>query len=216
MTVDVEQGITLPPRSKNVVVVHCIKSQPFLTEDCEPRPIYGLSGVYATDCRTIPDIHGNFCISVLNVSNNPVLLHSRQCISTLTSLKGTMHQVCSQPETQWEGFATDITMGPCLCATEQNLLRSLVADYSRMFAVNTCKPTVVATMYHCIITDDSQPIRRKPYWTPYTWNSEVNDQIQQMLDNDIIPSVIFPMEFTCNPRKRRKTILCASSAIFVA
>ena len=186
VTVRVQRAINLPPRSENVVVVHCTKSQPLLTADFEPKPIHGLSGVYATDCRITPDIHGNFCISVLNVTNSPVLLHSRQCIGTLTSLNGTIHQVTSHSEPQWEGFATNITMGPCLSANEQNRLRHLVADYSRIFAANPRKPTVVTTMEHRIITDDSQPIRRKPYRIPYAWNSEVNDQIQQMLNNDII------------------------------
>ena len=111
MTVRVEQAITLPPRSKKVVVVHCSKSQPLLTADFESKPFHGLSGVYATDCRIIPDIHGNFCISILNVTNNPVHLHSRRCIGTLRSLNGTMHQVCSQSEAQLEGFATILQWG---------------------------------------------------------------------------------------------------------
>ena len=41
-------------------------------------------------------------------------------------------------------------------------------------------------MEHRIITDDTQPIRKKPYRIPYAWNHEVNTQVQQMLDNDII------------------------------
>jgi len=157
VTVRVEHAITLPPRSKNVVVVHCSKSQPLPTSDFEPKPIHGLSDVYATDCRIIRDIHGNFCISVLNVTNNPVHLHPRQCIGTLTSSNGTMHQVCSQSESQLEGFTTDITMGSCLSATKRNRLRNFVTAYSRIFAVNPRKPTVVTTMEHHIITEDSQP-----------------------------------------------------------
>ena len=97
-----------------------------------------------------------------------------------------MHQACSQSETQLESFAITITMRPCLSATEQNWLHHLVADYSRIFAVNPRKPTVVTTMEHRIITEHSQPIRRKPYRIPYAWNSEVNHQIPQMLNNAII------------------------------
>ena len=53
-TVRVQQAITLPPRSENVEIVHCAKSQPLLTADCEPKSIHGISGVYATDCRVVP------------------------------------------------------------------------------------------------------------------------------------------------------------------
>ncbi len=77
-------------------------------------------------------------------------------------------------------------MGSNLSEAEQIQLTRLISKYDNIFAVDPRKPTPVTTMEHRIITDDSQPIRRKPYRIPYALNGEVNTQIQQMLDNDII------------------------------
>ena len=51
-----------------------------------------------------------------------------------------------------------------------------------MFAPDPKKPKLVNNMQHHIITNDSQPVRVKPYRIRYAWNNEVNQQIQQMLD----------------------------------
>ena len=59
--------------------------------------------------------------------------------------------------------------------------------FSDVFASNPRKPSLVKTMEHRIITGDAQPVRQKPRRIPQAWNSEVNDQIQEMLENDIIP-----------------------------
>ena len=131
-TVRVQHSITLPPRSENVVIVHAAKSQPLLTADFEPKSIHGISGVYATDCRVIPDIEGKFHIPMLNVTSQPVFLHSRLCNGTLISLNNTLHQVSSHSEPHSEGSTPDITMEPCPSAIEQNLLCSLVAEYSHI------------------------------------------------------------------------------------
>ena len=77
-------------------------------------------------------------------------------------------------------------MGSTLSEDDQAQIKRLVAKYNDIFALNPRKPTVVTTMEHRIITEDSQPIRRKPYRIPYAWNEELSSQIQQMLDNDII------------------------------
>ena len=185
-TIHVQQAIILPSRSETIVIFHCTKSQSLLTADFEAKSMYGLSGVYAMDCQVIPDIEGKFHIPMLDVTNQPVFLRSRLCIGTLTSLTNTLHQVGSHSEPHSDGSTPDITMGPHLSAIEQNWLHCLLAEYSHIFAINLCKPTVVTTMEHCIITNDCQPIRQKPYCIPYEWNSEVNDQIQQMLDKYII------------------------------
>ncbi len=83
--VRVQHAVTLPPRSENVVIVHCPKSKPLLTADFEPAPIRGISGVYATNCRIIPDLNGIFQISMLNVTNQPVSLYTRTRVGTQTS-----------------------------------------------------------------------------------------------------------------------------------
>ena len=79
---------------------------------------------------------------MLNVTDQPVFLHSRLCIGTFTSLNSTLHQVSSHSEPHSEGSTPDITMGPRLPAIEQNRLSCLVAEYNHIFAVNPRKPTV--------------------------------------------------------------------------
>jgi len=41
-------------------------------------------------------------------------------------------------------------------------------------------------MEHHIITENAQPVNRKPYRIPHALTDEINDQIQEMLENDII------------------------------
>eukprot|EP00794_Sanderia_malayensis_P019807 gene19807-21747_t len=41
-------------------------------------------------------------------------------------------------------------------------------------------------MQHRIITDDVQPVNRKPYRIPHAWYKETEQQISEMLKNDII------------------------------
>ena len=41
-------------------------------------------------------------------------------------------------------------------------------------------------MHHCIITNKELPAKWKPYRPPHAWSSEVDKQIQEMIDNGII------------------------------
>ena len=83
-------------------------------------------------------------------------------------------------------FDSGIVHGEGLPHEEKQRLISLITKFSDVFATNPRKPSLVKTMEHRIITGDAQPVRQRPRRIPQAWNSEVNDQIQEMLENDII------------------------------
>ena len=55
--------VPISGRSERVVLVKCKKSSSLQTADFEPVVIGGVSGVYGTRCRVIPDLDGVFKIT---------------------------------------------------------------------------------------------------------------------------------------------------------
>ena len=175
----------LEPRSEKVITVHCNKSMSLITADFEPATIKGVSGVYATPCRIIPNVAGVFQVTLLNVSNNPVELNSRKHIGKLVTSNKTICTIDSVGSEQSSITTANVTHGD-LSADEKTSLLSLISKYNNIFAENPKKPTLVKNVEHRIITEDAQPVSRKSHRIPYAWNDEINKQIQQMLENDII------------------------------
>ena len=63
---------------------------------------------------------------------------------------------------------SNIVFGKNLSITEKDRITSLISQYVAIFAPNPKKPTLVTTMEHCIITDETQPMNIKPYRIPHT------------------------------------------------
>ena len=81
--VRLDSKTSIAPRSETVVTVNCNKSMSLITADFEPATIKGVSGVYATPCRVIPNIAGVFQITLINVNEIPVELNSRKPLGVL-------------------------------------------------------------------------------------------------------------------------------------
>ena len=104
-----------------------------------------------------------------------VLLPSNETICTADSVEG---DNASQ-------IANNITHCDLSEGNRASLL-SLISKYQSIFAASPKKPTLVKTLEHRIITDNAQPVSRKPHRSPYAWNDEINKQSQQMLEITII------------------------------
>ena len=176
--------MSISGRSERVVLVKCKKSSSLQTADFEPVVIEGVSGVYGTRCRVIPDLEGVFKITLLNINEHTISINSRKHVGNfITSDEVILPQDFAAITEQ---FAQDVKCGESLLPDEKEQLFSLLHTYNEIFAVNPKKPSRVTTMQHRTITDNAQPVKQKPRRIPHSWTTEVNDQIQEMLDNDII------------------------------
>ena len=190
--VRLHHNVSIPGRSKGIVLVKCKKSSSLITADFEPVAIGGASGVYATRCHIIPDLDGIFNITLLNVNEHPISLGSRKHIGNLIPSDETIPQQDFAVIT--EQFARDVRCGESLLPNEKERLFSLLDTYKDIFAANPKKPSHVTTMQHRIITDNAQPVKQKPRRIPQAWTSEVNEQIQEMLQS--LPKVVgTPIQF---------------------
>ena len=143
-------------------------------------------GVYATRCRVFPDLDGVFQITLLNVNNDKVTVTSRKFVGNLTMVNETVSKIDSKEVGSSSNPQWNINHGNNISDHEKDQLRTLISKYSEIFASNPKKPTPVRNVTHRIITNDAQPVRLKPYRIPHSWDKEVSDQVQQMLDNGII------------------------------
>ena len=183
--VRLDSKIRIEPRSETVVTVHCNKSMSLITADFEPATLKGVTGVYATPCRVIPNIAGVFQITLINVNELPVELNNRKHMGVLLTSNETICTVDSVDGESASNLTTNITHGDLSAENKRSLL-SLISKYQSIFATDPKKPSLVKNPEHRIVTDNAQPVSRKPYRIPYAWNNEVNKQIQQMLENGII------------------------------
>lgn len=176
--------IELPARTESVVAVKCNQSLALLTADFEPFLV--THGVYATRCRIIPNIKGVFQITLLNVNNTSCMINSEKKIGSLIAVEETVASVDTLDSDLSVNLDQNIVYGENLSVNEKEKISTLISQYSDIFAQNPKKPKVVTNMHHHIVTNDALPIKRKPYRLPHAWNSEIDKQIQEMLQNDII------------------------------
>ena len=143
--VRIDNKITIQGRAESVVSVRCNKAISLLTMDFEPTPVQGLSGVYATRYRVIPNLRGVFQITMLNTTNSPVVIHQRKCI-------GKLHPVGQAQETYPRNtvpkaavcfLEENISSGENLSALKKQHLKALINAYKGTFASNPKKPSLV-------------------------------------------------------------------------
>ena len=178
--VRVAEKTVIPGRSEAFIKVKCDVKTAFLEGDFDPATIGGMTGIYASRTRVIPNSAGIFTISVLNVSTDDMILSARKAV-------GTLHAAATGSITP--GPSNDTPLYDCgthLSAEEKTKLMSLISSYQDLFAQNPKKPQKNKIIEHKIITDDSMPIYQKPRRVPTAWEPEINSQITDMLENDII------------------------------
>ena len=178
--VRVAEKTVIPGRSETFIQVKCDAKTAFLEGDFEPATIAGMTGIYASRTRVIPNSAGVFTISLLNVSAEDKILTARKPVGSLhASATGS---ITSGPSKDTPTF----DCGTHLSEEEKTKLMSLISSYQDIFAQNPKRPQRNKIIEHKIVTDDSMPIYQKPRRVPTAWEPEINSQISDMLDNDII------------------------------
>ena len=58
----------IPARSEKVILVRCKKNCSMITSDFEPKTTIKSPGIFISKARVIPNLHGIFSLSVLNIT----------------------------------------------------------------------------------------------------------------------------------------------------
>ena len=82
----------LPARSEQVVNVRCKNNYSMCSASFEPKSVPGNRGVYVSKAKVIPNIHGVFQVTVLNLTESDVTLKNR---TTMGLLFNAEEVVCS-------------------------------------------------------------------------------------------------------------------------
>ena len=73
-----------------------------------------------------------------------------------------------------------------MSADEKAVLKTLLKKHAHLFTSNPKKPNRTNRVEHRILTGDAQPVYSKPRRLPAVWESDINQQVEQMLENGII------------------------------
>ena len=150
------------------------------TVDFEPIPMKGVSGVFVSKARVIPDSGGEFQLLVVNVNENEVKLHGRLTL-------GYIHQAEEMVATIEGGSVLDhIQFGENLSAEELSKAQKLVQKFNGLFTEDSKNPKQTHLVNHQIITEGALPVKARYRRVPAAWEDEIESQIQEMLNNGII------------------------------
>ena len=84
----------VPARSEKILFVKCSTFNSLLEGDFEPNVVPNVRGLYATRSRIIPNIDGAFPISVLNVTEPDIHLHSMKTMGTINATNESVTELC--------------------------------------------------------------------------------------------------------------------------
>ncbi len=158
--------------------------------DFQPVQLSESPGVYATRCRIIPNIEGCFQVSFLNINLCSVFIPANTHIGFLTTSNTTVAEIAQQDKSTSTNLEDSVVYGENLYNEEKTKILDIISNFKTIFAPNPKKPTLVRNMEHKIITNDAQPVKRKPYRIPYAYLEETEKQITEMLKRKMGPCVL--------------------------
>eukprot|EP00794_Sanderia_malayensis_P002223 gene2223-2531_t len=203
--------MTILARSEKTLFVKCTTSNALLEGDFEPKMVPTITSVYATRNRIIPNVHGLFPVTVLNIATSDIHLKSRNLMGFI---QPTSEIISSISACENKGFdINDITLSTNLSATETSQLKLLITDYKDVFATIPKIPKKADLLEHQIITNDALPIHHKPHRIPVAWEKDVDEQSITLSEEDKQKTV-----FAVSRRKSEFNVmpfgLCSSGASY--
>ena len=181
--VRVSTHTVIPARSETVITVRCKKDLSIQTVDFDPVPIRGSPGVFFSKARVIPDVSGEFHLTVVNVSERDVSLRGRTRVGFIREVEKTVAVVDVGNKSS---VVELIQFGERLSPAELAEAQKLVKKYEHLFTEDSKKPKQTRLVNHQIITEDALPVKSKYRWVPAAWDKEVEEQVREMLKNGII------------------------------
>ena len=181
--VRVTKRTNIPARSETVLTVRCKKYMSLQTMDFDPVPVRGVPGVFVCKARVIPDVRGEFQLTVVNVNEHEVNIRGRTKLGFVQQIGETIAVVDTDGKSS---PIEEIQFGGKLSPSQLLEARELVKKYEQLFTGNSKKPKQTHLVNHQIITEDALPVKSKYRRVPVAWEKEVEDQIAEMLKNGII------------------------------
>ena len=119
--------IELPAPTESVVNVKCRPSIALITADFEPFPV--APSIYATHCRVILSIRGEFQIKLLNVNNTSYFMKRDKKIGSLNKIEETVARVDHIDSRSSVNLESNIMYGDNLSVAQKTKIRTLVSEY---------------------------------------------------------------------------------------
>ena len=153
--VKLHNNVELQAGSENIIPVKCNKALFLVTADFDPS-LFGIPGVYAKRCRIIPNIDGIFQFSLLDTAAKPVNLKAFKGVGFVMNVNDTVATVHKTVANNSSTIDTNIVYGENLSPAEKSRVAALFSEYIDIFTPNPKKPTIVKTIEHRIIADETQ------------------------------------------------------------
>eukprot|EP00794_Sanderia_malayensis_P010612 gene10612-11737_t len=146
-------------------------------------------GIYSARARSVPDSEGIFEVLLLNVTQRDIQLNTRQVMGFLNPVGSDVTAVTDSiaPFSATDnGQSCAVNISQDLSTDEQRKVKELMEEYRAIFAVNPKRPEKNKLIVHKINTNDALPVYQKTRRIPTAWETEVNNQVSEMLANNII------------------------------
>ena len=159
----------IPARSEQVVMVRCKDHCSLLEMDFHPKKLIGVDGIRVSKARVIPNMNGNFYVTVLNTADHDVVLDNRRVVGCISESDEVVARVSVEnQENAKEKLEQldNIVLGKNLSESQVKQITDLVAEYKDIFAENPKNPKRTVLMEHKIITGDALPVRNKSRRVP--------------------------------------------------
>ena len=162
-SVSLVHSATLPPQSESIINIHCSKSISLIAADFEPILFQGDEGIYTTRYRLIPNSEGIFQISLLTINDQPISLHANQQVGCIMGVEDMLTKCNNTSPVISRSLIDNIVYSESLTENDRSQISNVISNCKDVFTQNPKKPTLVTNMQYRIITEDAQPVCRKPY-----------------------------------------------------
>lgn len=176
----------VPARSEQVVTVRCKNNYFMCDASFEPKSLPGNRSIFISKARVVPNIHGVFQVTVLNVSESDVVIRNRTPVGSLFTADDVVCSIDQENSPQLFQHLEGVVIGKNLSDVQQKKVSELIEKYHDVFASNPKKPSRTTSMEHRIDTGDALPVKYKQRRVPVAFEEEVDRQVDEMLRNDII------------------------------
>ena len=129
--VRISEKTVIPARSEQIVSVRCSDHCSLLEMDFQPKKLVGVDGIVVSKARVIPNMKGNFYVTVLNSAEHDVVLDNRRVVGCVTEADEVVASVnVSDKENAEEKLeqVDNIILGENLSQSQRNQIMKLVAD----------------------------------------------------------------------------------------
>ena len=183
------ERIELPPKSEMViagqVVPKATSSNIYLTETSE-KMLCSSKGIVA---RSLVKLIEVVPVRIMNITDETKIIYQESNVATLSPVDevSTLNKLstsCHVVPTHLEDLYERTIVG--LDKTQAAAVAKLLRKYAHVFSENEHDIGRTGIIRHKIVTGESQPIKQKPRQIPENMKTEVDQQVNEMLEKGVI------------------------------